>query len=90
MAQQMTNPDIICGFYSARMEVENFKFKDIFGVRHRFPFLSQSLRMGVLEVLNRHGNISKSDHYIITRPPNTVARLTTDYLCVAILEDRVD
>jgi hypothetical protein len=22
MAQQMTNPDIICSFYSARMEVE--------------------------------------------------------------------
>jgi hypothetical protein len=34
--------------------------------------------MGVLEVLNKHGKISNSDDYIITRPPNTVARLTTD------------
>jgi hypothetical protein len=35
---------------------------------------------GVPEVLNRHGKSSNSDDYIITRPPNTVARLTTDYL----------
>jgi hypothetical protein len=35
--------------------------------------------MGVLEVLNRHGKISNSDDYIITRPPNTVAWLTTAY-----------
>jgi hypothetical protein len=32
----MTNPDIICTFYSARMEVEKYKFEDIFGVRHGF------------------------------------------------------
>ena len=40
--------------------------------------------MGVLEVLNRHGKISSSDDYIITRPPNTVAQLTTDYISVTI------
>jgi hypothetical protein len=34
MAQQMTNPDIICPFYSARMEVEKWKFEGIFRVRH--------------------------------------------------------
>jgi hypothetical protein len=40
MAQQMTNPDIICSFYSAGMGVEKEKFEDIFGVRLEFecPF----------------------------------------------------
>jgi hypothetical protein len=40
MAQQITNPDIICGFYSGRMEVGKSKIEDIFGVRHGFksPF----------------------------------------------------
>jgi hypothetical protein len=38
MAQQLTNPDIICSFYSARMEVENKNFEQIFGVRHGFKY----------------------------------------------------
>jgi hypothetical protein len=38
MAQQLTNPDIICSFYSARMEVEKKKLEQIFGVRHGFKY----------------------------------------------------
>jgi hypothetical protein len=38
MAQQMTNPDIICSFYSTRMEVEKSNFEDSFGVRHGFKY----------------------------------------------------
>jgi hypothetical protein len=34
----MTNPDIICSFYSARMEVENKNFGAIFEVRHGFKY----------------------------------------------------
>jgi hypothetical protein len=34
----MTNPDIICSFYSARMEVEKGKIEQIFGVRHGFKY----------------------------------------------------
>jgi hypothetical protein len=38
----MTNPDIICSFYSARMEVEKENFEQILGVRHGFKYpLSQ-------------------------------------------------
>jgi hypothetical protein len=36
MAQWMTNPDIICSFYSARMEAEK---EELFGVRPGFKSL---------------------------------------------------
>jgi hypothetical protein len=32
MAQQMTNPDIICSFYSARMEVEKKNLNGYLGL----------------------------------------------------------
>jgi hypothetical protein len=36
----MTNPDIICSFYSVRMEVEKENFEEIVGIRYGFksPF----------------------------------------------------